>query len=298
MNEPTPSFHPDRPRPARARQRIAVVHADAIGLSTALLLAQRHDVVLQDQRASRVEQINTRRLPTDEPGLNERLAHPGNGLLATTDLELAVDRADCVFVTTPTHFDRAFGSVDTTALDATLHEVRLINPHATLVLASNPPVGYSQHRASQTGDTSPPIVLPTPLRDGHVFQDRWHPQRLVVGECSRRAVHLALLLRDCLLRPGVPYVLTHATEAEAIYLFEQKRELLGGALTRAEVVRYAGRHGLDLNQLLEGLGIDLLPAPAHGHTPEHTPEHTPDRLPWAQTVPYRPDHPSIPAHPG
>lgn len=284
MSDPTTSLIPDWLRHPTARKRIGVVHAGPIGLATAMLLARRHDVVLQDARAPWVDQINAGDLPPNEPGLQDRLIRDCDGLRATTDLELAVNEADYVFVTTPTRFDKAFGLVNTTALDTALQEARLINPGATLVLASNPPVGYTQFRTLQTDETAPPIVLPTPLRPGHVFQDRWHPQRLVIGECSKRAVYLALLLRDCLLRPGVPYVLTHATEAEAVFLFEQKRALMGGTLCQAEVARYASRHGLDLGQILEALAMNVLQELGHVYTP--------DRMPWAQTVPYRPDHPA------
>jgi len=47
-------------------------------------------------------------------------------------------------------------------------------------------------------------------------------------------------------------VFTQPTEAEAIYLFWQKRHLQAGELSYSEVARCATRHGLDLGQLLEG----------------------------------------------
>jgi len=54
-------------------------------------------------------------------------------------------------------------------------------------------------------------------------------------------------------------VFTQPTEAEAIYLFWQKRHLQAGELSYSEVARCATRHGLDLGQLLEGLDLDGLP---------------------------------------
>ena len=273
---------PDWMRSPTLSKRIAVVHAGPIGLSTAMLLARRHEVVLQDTRSDWVDRINAAELPPtlNEPGLQEQLSQHCNSLRATHFLHQAVEGADYIIVTTPTRFDKVFGSVDTTALDGVLHEVQFINPFATLVIASNPPVGYTQRRDDAVGLATSMIVMPTLLRPGRVFLDRWHPDRLVIGECSQRAVHLATMMRDCFLRPAVPYILTHATEAEAIFLFEQKRRLQKGFLSYAEVARYATRHGLDLGQLIEGLALDGLPELGHVNTPE--------RLPWMQTVPYHP----------
>ena len=280
MNNSLITTASDWMRSPNLSKRIAVVHAGPIGLSTAMLLARRNEVILQDARPDWVDRINAADLPPSlkEPNLQEQLTLHCEGLRATPFLHKAVEGADYVIVTTPTRFDKVFGSVDTTALDGVLHEVQFINPYATLVIASNPPVGYTQRRDDAVGLTASLIVMPTLLRPGRVFLDRWHPERLVIGECSPRAVHLAIMMRDCLLRPAVPYILTHATEAEAIFLFEQKRRLQKGFLSYAEVARYATRHGLELGQLIEGLALDGLPELGHVNTP--------DRLPWMQTVPY------------
>ena len=246
--------------------RIAVMHCGAVGLGTALLLARHHQVVIADADPHRVHLVNAGCSPLDEPGMTAQLQHESLRLRATTSWDDALEHADYTIVTTPTHFDPVFRSVDTRALDECLEAVQRLNPRTVVVISSNLPVGYTQ-RHNLGSDASPAIVAPVVLRPGCAYQDRIRPARLVIGERSMRAATLALLMRDSLCNATLPVVFTHATEAEAIYLFEQKRLLQDGELSYAEVARYATRHGLDLGQLLDGLDLDGLPELAYERYP-------------------------------
>lgn len=246
--------------------RIAVMHCGAVGLGTAILLARHHQVVIADSDPERVHQVNAGCSPLDEPDMTAQLQHESLRLRATTSWEDALEQADFTIVTTPTHYDPMFGSVDTRALDECLEAVQRLNPQTVVAISSNLPVGYTR-RHNLCSDASPAIVAPVVLRPGCAYQDRTRPARLVIGERSMRAAKLAWLLRDSLCDGSLPVVFTHATEAEAIYLFEQKRLLQGGELSYAEVARYATRHGLDLGQLLEGLDLDGLPELAYVRFP-------------------------------
>lgn len=245
-------------RVIRPSLRIAVLHCGPVGLGSAVLLARQHRVVLWDADPQRVHTVNAGCSPLEEPDLTPLLQCEGLRLRATTCLEDATEGADYVVVTTPTRFERSFGSVDTRALDECLEAVQRLNPDAVVVLASNLPVGYAKRWGMSTM-VEAPIVAPVVLRPGQALQDLLHPERLVVGERSMRAAKFAWLWRECLQMPSLPVVFTQPTEAEAIYLFWQKRLLQGGELSYSEVARYANRHGLDLGQLLEGLDLDGLP---------------------------------------
>lgn len=74
MNHSFITTVPDWMRSPNLSKRIAVVHAGPIGLSTAMLLARRHEVVLQDARTDWVDRINAANLPPTlkEPGRSER----------------------------------------------------------------------------------------------------------------------------------------------------------------------------------------------------------------------------------
>jgi len=69
--------------------RIAVVGAGYVGLSNAVLLAQRHDVWLVDLDAERIEAVTARRSPIEDDELADYLAHRDLSLTATTDAAAA-----------------------------------------------------------------------------------------------------------------------------------------------------------------------------------------------------------------
>jgi UDPglucose 6-dehydrogenase len=85
--------------------RITVVGAGYVGLSNAVLLAQRHSVVALDISAPRVAAINARRSPIEDAELQQMLSQGTLDLRATTDARDAYANADLVVVATPTDYD-------------------------------------------------------------------------------------------------------------------------------------------------------------------------------------------------
>ena len=69
--------------------KIAVAGIGYVGLSNAILLSQNNEVVAVDVSAQRVEMLNARQSPIDDPEVVEYLAnhtfgHVGFGMKATT----------------------------------------------------------------------------------------------------------------------------------------------------------------------------------------------------------------------
>jgi UDPglucose 6-dehydrogenase len=85
--------------------KIAVVGAGYVGLSNAVLLAQRHEVRVLDIDAGRVEMLDRRMSPIEDPELDEYLTTRELDLVATTDPKVAYAGVDVVFVATPTDYD-------------------------------------------------------------------------------------------------------------------------------------------------------------------------------------------------
>ena len=85
-----------------ARQNIVIVGAGYVGLSLAVLFARDHIVTVVDIDAERVCQINRRKAPISDAGLERCLATNELSLTATTDAKQALKRADYIVVATPT----------------------------------------------------------------------------------------------------------------------------------------------------------------------------------------------------
>jgi len=85
--------------------KIAVAGIGYVGLSVAVLLAQRHDVVLIDIEPGKVQHIISRTPPFDDPEIARYLREVPLRLHATLNPKQAYEGADYVVVATPTDFD-------------------------------------------------------------------------------------------------------------------------------------------------------------------------------------------------
>ena len=159
--------------------KITVAGAGYVGLSNALLLSQHHDVTILEIVAKRVDQINQRVSPIEEPRMQAFLDDTQNRITATSDAIAAYTEADFIIVATPTDYDVQTNFFNTSSVEQVINEACAVNSNATIVIKSTIPVGFTQ------GLNNPQVIFsPEFLREGKSLEDNLYPSRIVVGERS------------------------------------------------------------------------------------------------------------------
>ena len=251
--------------------KITVAGVGYVGLSLAVLLAQKHDVTAITTTESKAEKLNQFISPIQDDEIERFFKEVRNGerklsLYTTTDKEAAYKNADLVIIATPTNYDDVNHFFDTSAVEDAIEWTLKVNPDVLMVIKSTIPVGYTESVREKYGIDNI-IFSPEFLRESKALYDNLHPSRIVVG-CDDNQKEEGEMFANLLLegareeekRAGsveqdIPILLAHLTEAEAIKLFANTYLAVRVSYFN-ELDTYAQSKGLDTQMIIDGVCMD------------------------------------------
>jgi UDPglucose 6-dehydrogenase len=207
---------------------IAVIGAGYVGSASGACLADfGNHVICVDTDTEKIAMLKKGILPIYEPGLDavmERNSRAGR-LVFTGDLAPALAESAVVFITvgTPPADD---GGADLSRIEAAARNIgALIEKYTVIVNKSTVPVGtgrivegWIREELEKRGKAVEFDVVSNPefLREGSAVYDFTHPDRVVIGTGSKRAMRIMKNVYRPLYLSKTPYIETSLESAEMI----------------------------------------------------------------------------------
>jgi UDPglucose 6-dehydrogenase len=236
------------------KMNICVIGAGYVGLSNAVLLAQRHHVTIYDLSSERINLITNKVSPIHDEYIADYLTSKNLDLNAVSDWNDIKENQDLYIIATPTDYNPETNYFDTSSIEITLKSIIDTVIEAYVIIKSTIPIGYVE-RISKQFIKLKIAFSPEFLREGKALYDNLYPSRIVIGSAHPELNEYAELWREASIKEGVQVIFTKSTEAESIKLFANSYLAMRVAYFN-ELDSFAEVNVLNTRDIIQGIGDD------------------------------------------
>ena len=253
-------------------KRICVMGTGYVGLVTGACLADfGNAVVCVDIDEPRIDRLRAGEVPIYEPGLEELVARNRDRgrLTFSTDMAFAIKSSDIVFICVGTP-SLPSGEVDMSYVHTAARSIgEYIEDYKIVVNKSTVPVGTGDEVGALIAEVRPDadvdvVSNPEFLREGSAIDDFMHPDRVVIGASSQRAMEAVVDVYRPLYQSDVPMVLTDVHSAEMIK-YASNAMLAAKISLINEIANICEAFGADVTDVARGMGLDKRIGPRNLH---------------------------------
>jgi UDPglucose 6-dehydrogenase len=259
--------------------RVAMIGVGYVGLVSGACFSEfGHDVVCIDADAGRIAALERGEIPIYEPGLDEVVARnrAAGRLRFTTDLKVAMEGAEAIFIAVGTPSRRGDGHADLSYVYQAAGEIAAgLKDYAVIVTKSTVPVGTGRKVESIIREKRPDARFdvasnPEFLREGSAIEDFMRPDRVVIGTGSEAAKEILRRLYRPLSLRETPLLFADLETAELIKYAANAFLALKISYIN-QISDLCEKVGADVHDVARGIGLDgrigpkfLHPGPGYG----------------------------------
>ena len=242
---------------------LSIIGSGYVGLVSGACFAEvGHNVVCVDNDLKKVESLQAGRIPIYEPGLEELVQRnvASGRMRFTNSIEDGVDHTEVVFIAVPTP-PHADGSVDLSYIERVARDIagvlkpgqyRVVVDKSTVPVKTGDKVSETIKRYGSKGAEFDVVSNPEFLREGCAVEDLMHPDRIVIGSKSDRALALMKKLYEPFM---APILVTDINSAELIKHAANSFLALKISYINA-VSAICEASGADVEKVADGIGMD------------------------------------------
>ena len=234
--------------------KICVIGMGYVGLSNAVLLSTKYEVVCNDIDKSKLDSIDNRISPIKDPYISKYFKNKKLKLKTIEHIDKSIIKNDYILICTSTNYNPKKNSFDTSSIDNILKKLYLLNCPSVIVIKSTIPIGYVE-RFNKKYKKLKIYFSPEFLREGRALYDNLYPSRIIIGNEDVYSKNYVSLIKKCCLKKNIKLLFMGSTEAETVKLFSNNYLATRVAFFN-ELDSYAIHSNLDTKSIINGISSD------------------------------------------